>query len=234
VDEDGNQDFFAKVIEDEIKETIHSFQKDKIPGSDRWNIKFYLDLFDLIQVDLLQIVEDSRRNGRLDSPINSTLVTLIPKRDEPQSFDDFRPISLCNLLYKFIAKIIARILNPILSVTISKGQFGFLKCRQIHEVIGLAQKGLHSQKTSKSRGTILEIDLSKAFDRIHLSYIIILLTHPGFEVPFIKCIMACLNLVSFTILINNVASPFFHLEHGLRQGCPLSPLLFLLVVEILS
>jgi hypothetical protein len=63
VDEDGNQDFFAKVIEDEIKETIHSFQKDKIPGSDRWNIKFYLDLFDLIQADLLQIVEDSRRNG---------------------------------------------------------------------------------------------------------------------------------------------------------------------------
>jgi hypothetical protein len=56
----------------------------------------------------------------------------------------------------------------------------------------------------------------------------------GFEVPFIKWIMACLNTVSFALLINGAATPFFHSERGLRQGFPLSPLLFLLVAECLS
>jgi hypothetical protein len=110
--------------------------------------------------------------------------------DNPQSFDDFRPISLCNCIYKIISKIIARRLKPILSEAISKEQFGFLEGRQIHEAIGVAQEGLHSLKTTRAKGTILNIDLSKAYDRVDWSYIRLLLTHLGFEVPFIKWVMA--------------------------------------------
>jgi hypothetical protein len=67
-----------------------------------------------------------------------------------------------------------------------KEQFSFLKGRQIHESIGVAQEGLHSLKTKNAKGTILKIDLSKAFDRINWSYIRLLLTHLGFEVPFLN------------------------------------------------
>jgi hypothetical protein len=119
-------------------------------------------------------------------------------------------------------------------LSISKEQFGFLEGRQIHEAIWVAQKGLHSLKTKKAKGTILKIELSKAFDRVNWSYIMLLLTHLGFEVPFIKWLMACICSVSFIVLINGAASPFFTSEKGLRQGCTLSPLLFLLVAEGLS
>lgn len=81
---------------------------------------------------------------------------------------------------------------------------------------------------------MLKIDLSKAYDRVNCMYIRLLLTHLGFHIDFIIWIMSCITTVSFAILINGDASHFFHAEWGLKQGCPLSPLLFLLVVEGLS
>jgi hypothetical protein len=130
-------------------------------------------------------------------PFNSTFLALIPKKDEPLSFEDFRSISLCNCIYKIVAKLISRHLKPILSEAISKEQFGFLNGHQIHEAIGVAQEGLHSLRTMRSKGVVLKIDLSKSFDRVSWSFIRLLLTHLGFEVPFIKWIMACITSVSF-------------------------------------
>ena len=81
---------------------------------------------------------------------------------------------------------------------------------------------------------MIKIDLSKAYDRVNWLYIRMLLTHLGFCYDFVRWIMACISTVSFAVLINGAASPFFHAGQGLRQGCPLSPLLFLLVAEGLN
>jgi len=89
-------------------------------------------------------------------------------------------------------------------------------------------------KTKNLRGAVLKIDLSKAYDKVSWLYIRMLLTHLGFGIDFIRWIMSCISTVSFSVLINGAASPFFHDERGLRQGCPLSPLLLLLVAEGLS
>jgi hypothetical protein len=127
----------------------------------------------------------------------------------------------------------SRRLKPILSTSISREQFGFLEGRQIHEAIGVAQEGLHNMKTRKLKGAVVKIDLSKAYDRVSWLYIRLLLTHLGFEVPFINWVMSCITSTTFAVLINGATSPFFHVERGLRKGCPLSPLLFLLVTEVL-
>jgi hypothetical protein len=81
---------------------------------------------------------------------------------------------------------------------------------------------------------VLKIDLSKAYDRVSWLYLRMLLSHLGFDLPFTNWIMSCISTVSFVVLINGVASSFFTVARGLRQGCPLSPLLFLLVAEGLS
>lgn len=114
---------------------------------------------------------------------------------------------------------------------ISSEQFSFLKNREIHEAVGTAQEALHSIKHKKIKGAILKIDLAKAFDKVNWIYIKMILIHLGFPPPFINWIMCCFNLASFSVLINGFASHFFHAERGLRQGCPLSPLLFLIVME---
>jgi len=234
VNEEENQKLLEKVTEDELKETLSSFQKDKSPGPDGWTIEFFQELYDFLGKDILRVVEDSRQSGRIPASMNSTFIALIPKTDNPTSLEEFRPISLCNCIYKIISKIIARRIKGILSSNISMEQFGFLKGRQIHEAIGVAQEGLHSMKKMKVKGAVLKIDLSKAYDKVSWLFLRLLLTHLGFHINVIRWIMSCITTVSFSILINGSATPFFHSERGIRQGCPLSPLLFLLVAEGLS
>ena len=130
-------------------EVLHSFQKGKTHGPNGWPIEFYLGFFDVIGPDVLKVVEESRVNGHIHNPINSTFIALIPKTDNSSSFEYFRPISLCNYLYKIISKVINRRLKAILSKHIFCEQFGFLEGRKIHEAIGVAQEGLDNIKTKK-------------------------------------------------------------------------------------
>jgi hypothetical protein len=154
--------------------------------------------------------------------------------ENPQSFEDFHPISLCNFIYKVITNIIARRIKPILSASIFKEQFSFLEGRKIHEAIGMAQEGLHSLKIRKLKGDVFNIDLSKSYDRVNCLFICILLTHLGFEVPFTSWVMSCISSISFDDLNNGSASPFFYPKRGIIQDIPLSPLFFLLMEEGLS
>ena len=106
-DED-NLELMEEVSEEEVKATLLSFQKDKIPEPDGWTVELFLDGYDTIGPDLLQLVEETRRNGVLHPPLNSTFLTLIPKNDTPEILEDYRPISLCNITYKVVTKIIAQ------------------------------------------------------------------------------------------------------------------------------
>lgn len=124
--------------DEELKEVLQSFQKDKSPRPDGWTIELFLDLFDLLGEDLLEVVEDTRESGRIQASFNSTFIALIPKFDNPSSLNYFRPISLCNCIYKVVSKVIARRPKSILSANISGEQFGFLEGRKIHEAIGVA------------------------------------------------------------------------------------------------
>jgi hypothetical protein len=213
VDEEDNRALMEEVIEDELKEVLHSFQKDKILGR-MVGPHIFCRLYDIIGKDILKVVEESHINGHIHAPLNATFISLIPKKDDPQSLEYFRPISLCNNIYKVVSKVINKRIKAILSKYVSQEKFGFLEGRQIHEAIGVAQEALHSIKSRKLKGVVINIDLSKSYDRVSWLYIRMLLTHLGFELPFINWIMRCISTVSFAVLINGVASPFFPVNEG--------------------
>jgi hypothetical protein len=103
------------------------------------------------------MVEESRRLGSISGGLNATFLTLIPKANKTESFEDFRPISLCNLVYKIISKLIANRLKDVLSGYISSEQMGFLKGRRIQDAIGTAHECIHSIKKKQNEGLGVKI-----------------------------------------------------------------------------
>lgn len=164
----------------------------------------------------------------------STQIVLIPKKSDVDSFKYFRPISLCNITFKIITKNIAERIKSTLTCFLSKDQHAFLKGRNILDVVANTQESLYSMFTNKSNASILKIDLQRAYDSLDWGFIRCLLAKIGLRSNNIKWIMACVENVSYVIIINGIPSPFFHAERGLRQRCPLSPLLFILTTNSLS
>ena len=124
MEEDDNLSLMEEVTKGELKEVLHSFQKDKSPGPDGWTIEFFLELFEIMGGDLLKVVEDTRIIGRILTSFNLNFIALIPKVENLVSQNDFRPISLCKCIYKVVSKVIVKRLKVILSEHITEDQFG--------------------------------------------------------------------------------------------------------------
>jgi len=218
----------------EIEKILKVCAKEKSPGPDGWTVEFYLGFWDILGPEILRLTEEIRSGGYISGALNSTFIALIPKASKPQTFDEYRPISLCNFLYKINSKIIAERIKPYLARFITKEQFGFIPNRQIHDAVGLAQEGIHTIKVKKIKACLLRLDLIKAYDKVDWGFLRLLLVHIGMDYLMVNWIMACVQNVRFAVLINGVPSNFFHCHRGLRQGCPMSPLLFILVMDGLS
>ena len=123
MDWDSAEELLNQVTIGELEAVLKWFKKENNPGPYGWSVEFYLALFDLLGQEILEVVEETKSIGRLYDAFKSNFIALIPKSDHPSSFKDFRPISLCNCIYKIMAKIIASRLKPILFEHISPEQF---------------------------------------------------------------------------------------------------------------
>eukprot|EP00253_Pinus_taeda_P008568 PITA_08568 len=223
-----------RITMEEVEEAVRSMPNDKAPGLDGFTINFYKVCWEIVKNDIWEVVEDSRRSKTILKSLNSTFITLIPKEEEANTPEKFRPIALCNVIYKIISKVIANRLKIILLGIISQEQSSYVEGRQILDNILLAQEMIHSLHSRKVAGMLIQLDLSKAYDKVSWTYLEAILKAFGFSQPWIKWVLELIKSTRYSVLVNGTPSMPFSPSRGIRQGDPLSPFLFVILMEGLS
>jgi hypothetical protein len=168
-----------------------------------------MGFYDLLKDYFLKVVRESKSSRKVLGALKYTFLFLILKKQKGISFDDYMPISCCNVIYKLISNIIALRLKPIMSTIISEEQFRFLQGRQIHDTISLAQEALHSIKTLKKPTLVLNIDLSKEYNRVSWTFLRLFILKMGMKISLVNYIMGCVSSTSFVVLINGSSFGYF-------------------------
>ena len=221
---------------DECLQIIKSMRLTAAPGPDGLNVAFYRAAWPWIKQDIHKLVTDFYNSGNFPVTLNATEIVLIPKKAHAHHVTDYRPISLTNVIYRLIAKSLANRIKKELPDYIHHSQHAFIQARRITDNIIIAQEIVHSfnLKSFNQEAFMLKIDLAKAFDRIEWSFVLDALRRKGYHGHFIKLVHACISTTSFSINVNGEAYGDFQATRGIRQGCPLSPYLFVLAINELS
>ncbi|CAA7051622.1 unnamed protein product [Microthlaspi erraticum] len=191
--------------ETEVREALFMMHPEKAPGPDGMTALFFQRSWHIVKQDVLSMVNNFLTTGTLDERLNMTHICLIPKKGRPTRMTELRPISLCNVGYKIISKVLCQRLKVLLPRLISETQSAFVPGRLISDNILIAEKMFHGLRTNKScKGKFMAVktDMSKAYDRVEWKFIEALMRKKGFAEQWIILMMKCISSVQYKVLLN--------------------------------
>lgn len=227
----------GNLLIEETTKVLRQMKNDSCPGSDGISTAFYKVFWNKIKRYVTESLNYSNmQSDNLSLTQRSAIVTLIHKgKDLPKDeLSNYRPISLTNVDYKIGAKALASRLQNVLTSLISPSQSAYLKGRKISENIRLIDDVLWYTRQREINGILLAVDFSKAFDSLDKGFLLKTLHKFNFGPQFIKWITVFITKTRSAVSYNGWLTNYFDVERGIRQGCPLSALLFILCLELLT
>ena len=236
VSQDMNEKLLAEFKAEDVRHALKQMHPTKAPRPDSMSPIFCQQYWEIVSPEVIKCVLDMLNSGVIPYGINETYICLIPKVKSPQKITKYRPISLCNVIYKLISKVLANRLKSILAEVIDESQSAFVPGRLISDNVLVAFEMMHSidHRRKEKEAIMVVLDISKAYDRVKWAYLEAMMGRMGFNERWISLIMMCVCTVEYSILINGEVKGKIIPTRGLRQGDPISPYLFLLCVEGLS
>ena len=187
-----------------------------------------------MEKDVITFFYHFHRSSKFEWSLNASFLSLIPKKNNALNIKDFRPISLVGSVYKLLSKVLANRLRWVLDKLTSESQNSFVGGRQILDLVFIAIECLDSRLKCRNPGVVCKLDIEKAYNHMNWDTLFYLLERIRFRGRWRRWLKTCVTTIRFSVLVNGSLVGFFGSSKGLRQGDHLSPLFFILIMEVLS
>ena len=223
----------CELVESEVTAAVSSLSNNKSPGSDGLPAEFYKCFSELLCPILLKVYREMERLGMVSKSMSTGLISVLYKnKGSKLQLGNYRGLSLLNTDYKVLAKILANRIKSVVGTIVSSTQTYSIPGRDIADTIGSVRDVVRHMK--EEGGVVLSVDFNKAFDRVEHEFMFRALERFGFGDRLVKWIRLLYSNAKSRVKCNGVLTDSFRLERSVRQGCPLSALLYSITAEPLA